>query len=107
MANVYYEPKQFDLIPLGDIEFSDEAYQFDTRAFWKHEPTGKLLTARDSGCSCPLPFEDFRGVEELEDLDLAALEAEIKSELRDGYSSTSRAEALKLLRELEGLAKSG
>lgn len=105
--NVYYNPEKFDLVPLGDIEFSDMDYVFDTRVFWKHEPSGKLLTARDAGCSCPLPFEDFQGVEELEDLDLAALEAEIKSDLREGYSSTTRAEALRLLRELEALVKSG
>ena len=57
--NVYYHPEKSGLEVVGEVEFSSENYEFDTRVVWFHEASGRLLTARDYGCSCPVPFEDF------------------------------------------------
>lgn len=63
MSNVYYSPEDFDLEPVGDIEYSSGHYEFDTRVVW--HKGGQLYTARDSGCSCPVPFEDYTSIASL------------------------------------------
>lgn len=80
--NVYYSPEKFDLEPVDEIEYSSGSYEFDTRVVWSHRPTGRLLTARDSGCSCPTPFEDYT-LESLEVVNLAELTREVND---DGYN---------------------
>ena len=57
-SNIYYSPEEFGLTPFAEFEYSDGCYQFDTRVVWK-DKQGVLWTARDSGCSCPTPFEDY------------------------------------------------
>ena len=63
--NPYYHPEAMNLETIGEIEFSDGDYNFDTRVFWKELSTNKVYTARDSGCSCPTPFEDYDTIESL------------------------------------------
>lgn len=87
MPNAYYEPEKLGLKVVAEIEYSDGCYQFDTRVVWKHVPTGNLYTARDCGCSCPTPFEDYNSLESLERFNLRELEDEIASERKDGWHS--------------------
>jgi hypothetical protein len=75
--NPYYNPEALGLTTVAELEFSDMDYQFDTRVVWKNED-GALFTARDSGCSCPTPFEDYTSVEMLDRVDMRELEAEVK-----------------------------
>jgi len=56
MSDVYYEPEKFGLEKVSEWDFSDGNYQFDLRVIWR-KSNGDLVTARDSGCSCPSPFE--------------------------------------------------
>ncbi len=65
-------------------DYSDGSYQFDTRVVWKHS-SGAFYTARDSGCSCPTPFEDYKSIESLERLDLNALREEITEVKSSSY----------------------
>lgn len=76
--NVYYEPEAFGLKPVAEIDYSSGSYEFDIRVVWLHEASGAFYTARDSGCSCPMPFEGFRGLPDLERLDIAALREEVR-----------------------------
>jgi hypothetical protein len=62
--NIFYNPEKHGLTVIGEVEFSDGFYQFDTRVAWRDED-GKVYTARDSGCSCPTPFEEFEKVSDL------------------------------------------
>lgn len=95
--DAYYQPEELGLTIVAEVEYSDMDYQFDTRVVWRHDD-GRLLTARDSGCSCPSPFEDYTSVEKLDPVDFAELEAEFKQESReDRYSGNPKIEA-------EGLA---
>ena len=55
--NVYYDPEKFGLKIIGEIEWSDGCWQFDTTVVWQREADGVFLYAEDSGCSCPMPFE--------------------------------------------------
>lgn len=58
----YYNPEDFGLETIGEIEWSQEAYQFDLTAIWWNPAVGRFVMASDSGCSCPSPFEDFRNL---------------------------------------------
>lgn len=83
--NVYYHPETWDLEVVGEVDYSSGIYEFDTRVVWKHKKTGQLYTMRDSGCSCPTPFEDYNNLEDLEAVNFDNLEAEIKSERSRSY----------------------
>lgn len=80
MKNIYYSPDLWGLDVVGEIDYSVLDYHFDRRVVWKNKETCALYTARDAGCSCPTPFEDYRGLEDLDILDYQALENEVKSE---------------------------
>ncbi len=55
--NVYSNPEKFNLTLLDEFSYDNESYQFDIRAVWT-DKEGRVWTARDSGCSCPSPFEN-------------------------------------------------
>lgn len=83
-TNVYYHPEKHGLTVVAEIDWSSGSYEFDTRVVWKHKD-GRLFTGRDSGCSCPTPFESVASIEGLERLDVRALEAEAEKELVPKY----------------------
>lgn len=97
--NVYYHPEKHGLTVVGEVEYSDGSYVFDTRVVWKHTESGKLYTARDAGCSCPTPFENYNSLADLEIVDYDGLAAEVKSTL-DGDSVSSPAEAQDFLKKV-------
>lgn len=63
--DVYYQPEAFLLVPVAELDYSSGMYEFDIRVVWAHVD-GRLFTARDGGCSCPTPFEDYTSLESLE-----------------------------------------
>lgn len=65
-SNVYYHPEKHGLSVVAELEFGDGGgYGFDFRVVWQ-DANGLLYTARDSGCSCPSPFEDYDGIASLD-----------------------------------------
>lgn len=63
-ADVYYQPGEFGLTTIADIDDPQACYSFDILAVWQHED-GRLFYATDSGCSCPSPFENFTSLDDL------------------------------------------
>lgn len=63
--NVFDNPEKHGLTVVATIEAENLSYEFDIIAVWKHTETGKLYWAYDSGCSCPLPFENFTTISSL------------------------------------------
>ncbi len=92
--NPYYSPEKCGLVKVAEAELDGESYQFHIRIVWK-AADGKFYTASDSGCSCPTPFEDIRGLDDLTLLDKNLLN-EIKIELRQS-TALSPAEAQEFL----------
>jgi len=82
--NAFYHPEALGLEVVAELEFSDMNYCFDTRVVWKNKE-GVLYTARDAGCSCPTPFEDYTSVESLERARIEDLESEIKYEKESSW----------------------
>lgn len=60
-TNVYStkNAKAEGLTEVAQLDYSDGCYEFDLRIVWQ-DKEGRLWTERDSGCSCPTPFEDIR-----------------------------------------------
>lgn len=102
--DVYHQPEEFGLAQVADIDYSTGSYEFDMRVVWRHTDTGVLYTARDSGCSCPSPFEDYMSIEQLERASLAELRAEVEAEARDreyGTPNITMTEGNDFLRAVE------
>lgn len=55
---LYHHPEEYDLEVVAEHEFYEPDYSFDLCVVWRQKETGQLWTATDSGCSCPVPFED-------------------------------------------------
>ena len=104
MRNVYYDPQDYGLQEVAEISYTDGAYEFDLRVVWGHKETGKLYTARDSGCSCPSPFEDYRSLEALDDLgDGESVIAEAKKQ--KGYHPRSVEDTSYFIRSVRRLVR--
>lgn len=62
--DVYYHPEKHGLTTVGVLDFSSGSYEFDYTAVWVDEDKN-LYWADDSGCSCPSPFENYDGKNDL------------------------------------------
>lgn len=87
MTNIYYNPEEFLLAEVGQIDFSDGCYRFDFTVVWKRED-GKFVYADDAGCSCPAPFEATTPA----DLTVATpteIQAHLEQRAKDAYGDHS------------------
>lgn len=55
----YYNPEEFGLTPVGEVDLYEPYYSFDIAKVWYHEELKGYVFATDSGDSCPSPFEDY------------------------------------------------
>jgi hypothetical protein len=62
--NIYNNPDKFGMVVLDTVYLSEPDYSFDMLAIWKNE-SGQYFLGTDSGCSCPSPFENFYGIDDL------------------------------------------
>lgn len=68
MMNIYHDPKKFGLEIVAELNDPFSCYDFDT-VLALRDQNGRIFWCQDSGCSCPVPFEDV-GVDDLSsDLD--------------------------------------
>lgn len=82
--DVYYQPENFGLTQVAQIEWAEPDYSFNMGVVWK-DADGQLFYGEDSGCSCPSPFEDFTSLESLEKLTFPELEAKLKERAETEY----------------------
>lgn len=101
--DVYYQPEHFNLTQVAMIDYSTGSYEFDYRIVWEHPERG-LLTARDSGCSCPSPFEGYTSLDDLDAVDIDELTEEVQNKLKPEYEygsvNISEMQAEDFLREV-------
>ena len=105
MPNVYYDPESFGLEIVAELEYSSGCYEFDTRVVWKDKKHKEFFTMRDSGCSCPTPFEDY-SLANLDKLDLTTLRKEVKEEVAKEHKNISPETAQDFIRKVELATKS-
>lgn len=61
-TGLYDAPEDFDLTVVSSADLAG-SYEFDKVVVWRTND-GRNLIGHDSGCSCPIPFENHR-VEDL------------------------------------------
>lgn len=66
-VNVYYDPEKLGLEIVDELDYG-ASYEFDKLVVWRRKSDGELRWGTDSGCSCPTPFEDIDGFEDLQKL---------------------------------------
>lgn len=98
--NVQAHPEKWGLKVVAEIEYSNGCYVFDTRIVWADE-SGKLYTARDAGCSCPTPFENFNTMNDIDTFDWQALQSEVDQELMAQSAYISPLQAREFLKTVE------
>ena len=104
--NVYSNPENYGLTIIGDIEFSNNNYQFDTRVFFK-DSDGNIFTASDAGCSCPEPFEEYTSIEDLGSVSYDNIQQfydEVNRSI-NVWSVTNLVEALETLQNIKRMLK--
>lgn len=64
--NPHYDPEKLGLEQLAFYDPGAD-YSFNTLCFWSIKDAPSLVySASDSGCSCPVPFEDYMGTNQAE-----------------------------------------
>ena len=57
--SITYNPEKYGVAIVADLE-AGGGYDFDTVLVVRTLCCGKVYAAHDSGCSCPVPFEDTK-----------------------------------------------
>lgn len=66
MTGIYSNPERFGLEFVGQVDWSSGMWEFDLTVVWRSTVVdGLWYVGRDSGCSCPSPFEN-KGLPDLE-----------------------------------------
>jgi hypothetical protein len=76
---------------IAEIDWDNESYQFNVTGVWQKDDDLTLWYAEDSGCSCPVVWENTTELERLFSLEpiVQRLHSLYKNKHDDGYSSTS------------------
>jgi len=83
-CNVWAHPHKFGLEAVGDIEWGEPCYSFDTTIV-RRDKDGQMYYADDSGCSCPSPFEDFDSIASLTGCTVAELQQHLEERVETSY----------------------
>jgi hypothetical protein len=97
MTDVYYNPENFGLETIGEVDWDDESYSFNMTAVWCDKETGQLYWADDSGCSCPSPFEDYNDRDKLTAGTAGELDAHLKGNLESAASGDAAGQVADLM----------
>lgn len=69
MSNISYYPEEFGVKELDQFDLSDGGYRFEYVTVWQSLADPRTLyIGKDSGCSCPSPYEDVQSLADLERL---------------------------------------
>lgn len=86
-----YCPEKLGLELVAYIEWTHRSYEFDLTKVWRKLDDGTLWYADDSGCSCPVPFEDTEELDRLFNLEpLEARYDRSRAEANDEWSEGPR-----------------
>jgi len=106
--NPYYNPEKLGLT----CESFDEqlSYEYNTLCFFFTDD-GRVYSAQDSGCSCPIPFENYEGETQEEVLRMMDRVGSVEQGMREydsfqsafRYKHTDVSERLGLQKKLESV----
>jgi hypothetical protein len=64
-VSVLYSPEDFGVETVAAFDVREPFYEFDTILTLRDPATGEFFVVHDSGCSCPVPFDDYTNRESL------------------------------------------
>ena len=67
-GNVYYSPEKCGLTLINVRDNPHGVYEFNMDIVVQDNKTGKYYMAHDEGNSCPIPFEDVHGFEDMTEI---------------------------------------
>lgn len=103
MSNIYYNPDQFDMKIVGEIDWSDGNYQFDLTVVWQRISDNVFLFGEDEGCSCPTPFDNMK----ITELRMATPMSEFKIHLDNSNINENQDRSMQIADLLERMHKLG
>jgi hypothetical protein len=77
--NIASSPEAFGLTTVGSLSEAGLSWEFNDLIVWR-DASGQMCWATDSGCSCPIPFED-------ETLETVAWLPETIDEFRESFGA--------------------
>lgn len=80
--DIYNDSSLFGLELIGTVEWIIESYEFNMTIVLM-DKEGTFYWAQDSGCSCPMPFEEFTSIEQLESGDFFKLAEHLKERAQE------------------------
>lgn len=63
-GEIYSSPEKLGLETIAELDIAG-SYEFDMVVVWRQVKSGALYAGHDSGCSCPSPFENVTGLDDL------------------------------------------
>jgi hypothetical protein len=98
-ANPYFYPEKLGLQIVAELQFSYDSHDYDLRVVWKKLDTGKLFTARDSGNSATIRFDEYQSISKLSRLNFDELRREVLGDKSGNFSPEAAQEFLKKARD--------
>jgi hypothetical protein len=95
-SRIHMDPAAVGLELVAEVDAYEEAYEFHLVTVWRLLEDGQLLGATDTGCSCPMPYEDVRGRDDLAEINSIA---DLEPLFRDAVTSAYREPRLKAIHE--------
>jgi len=99
MSNPHYNPEEFGLTVVAEIEYSSGSYEFDTRIVWK-DAAGKLLRLGTLAAHARRRFEEYRTLESLDTFNMDS-ESRGDEQLKLSYSHITPVQAKEFLNAVE------
>ena len=105
--NIYSNPEFFGLEIVAELS-KDISYQFDQLVVLRNKKTNKHYIMQDSGCSCPIPFEDMT-IETLEELGIKNIDSlpNRVNDWNETYSKVSLLECLTFIKKVKESIEGG
>lgn len=60
MSSIYFSPQNYNVTLIDGFDVYEPDWDFDILLVVKDTQSGQVYAATDSGCSCPIPFEDHK-----------------------------------------------
>lgn len=95
MSSLYYQPTENGVHFVGDVDLGD--YDFNMFAVFQRMDDKALFYGEDSGCSCNIPFEDFKFDELTRITDIAEFHKVARKWIRDRSGTAHERDAMERL----------
>lgn len=99
------ESEDCGLTLLARFDEDDLSYEFNTFLLLQDNETGNVYGVSDSGCSCPTPFEDVHGLDDMAYLPSVTAAKALFDQWNKDYEGRPLVESVAAHREIEGCFK--